>query len=322
MWQFKPILKQTIWGGDRIASFKGIVTDLGNVGESWEVSGVEGSESVVADGPDKGLTLPELIAKYGASLMGNRNFDRYGTRFPLLIKFIDAREDLSVQVHPDDEMAQKYGEHNGKTEMWYVVDADKGAKLANGFRKPVNPDDYDSLVVSGEIENVLNFVAISPGETYFIPAGRVHAIGKGAFVAEIQQTSDATYRLYDYHRKDKNGNERELHTALAKEAVNFNDTEGASVKYKEIPNIPVNLVRCPMFTTNVLEADGLLIRDYSEIDSFIVIILIKGEMDIREKDEIRHVRQGETVMIPASAKGVEIMPRSEILLLETYLEPV
>lgn len=319
MWIFKPILKQTIWGGDKIAPYKEIDSDLENVGESWELSGVKGSESVVSEGPDAGLTLPELIGRYGATLMGSRNYDRFGNRFPLLIKFIDAREDLSVQVHPDDTMAQKYGEPNGKTEMWYVLDAAPGAKLANGFRNPVNPQDYEALVESGEIENVLNFVEIKEGDTYFIPAGRVHAIGKGAFVAEIQQTSDATYRLYDYHRKDKNGNERELHTALAKEAVNFNDTDGNPVAYASKENVPVNLVRCPFFTTNVLEADHELVRDYSENDSFVALIITGGAATLSSGDDTLHVHHGQTVLIPASAKSVTITPTPSVSLLETYI---
>lgn len=319
MWIFKPILKQTIWGGDKIAPYKEIDSDLENVGESWELSGVKGSESVVSEGPDAGLTLPELIDRYGAALLGSRNYDRFGNRFPLLIKFIDAREDLSVQVHPDDTMAQKYGEPNGKTEMWYVLDAAPGAKLANGFRNPVNPQDYEALVESGEIENVLNFVEIKEGDTYFIPAGRVHAIGKGAFVPEIQQTSDATYRLYDYHRKDKNGNERELHTALAKEAANFNDTDGNPVAYTAKENVPVNLVRCPFFTTNVLEADHELVRDYSENDSFVALIITGGAATLSSGDDTLHVHHGQTVLIPASAKSVTIAPSPTVSLLETYI---
>lgn len=322
MWIFKPILKQTIWGGDKIAPFKEIDSDLDNVGESWELSGVAGSESVVADGPDASLTLPELIDRYGADLMGHINYNKFGNRFPLLIKFIDAREDLSVQVHPDDDMARKYGEPNGKTEMWFVLGAETGARLANGFTHPVNADDYESLVTSGEIENVLNFVKIKPGDTYFIPAGRVHAIGAGAFVAEIQQTSDATYRLYDYHRKDKNGNERELHTALAKEAVNFSDTDGYPVKYTPLENIPVNLVRSPFFTTNILNASHEMMRDYSENDSFVALIVTAGSAEITDQERTMHVHQGQTLLIPASAKGILIKPTPEITILETYIQPV
>jgi len=319
MWIFKPILKQTIWGGDRIAPFKEIDSNLENVGESWELSNVAGSESVVSAGPDAGTTLPQLIDRYGASLMGHRNYDKFGNRFPLLIKFIDARDDLSVQVHPDDEMAQRHGMPNGKTEMWFVLDCTPGAKLANGFRQPVNPADYESLVESGEIENVLNFVEIKKGETYFIPAGRVHAIGKGAFVAEIQQTSDATYRLYDYHRKDKNGNERELHTALAKDAVNFNDTDGNPVSYQPRADVPVNLVRSPYFTTNLLTVDHEIMRDYRENDSFIVLIVTEGAAEICGEQAPLQVHQGETVLIPASSKGITIIPQGTVTLLETYV---
>lgn len=319
MWIFKPILKQTIWGGERIAPYKSIDTDLDKVGESWELSGVEGDESIVAEGADKGLSLPALIDKYGADLMGRHNFQRFGNRFPLLIKFIDAREDLSVQVHPDDAMAQRYGQHNGKTEMWYVLDAKPGAKLANGFRTPVNPDDYEELVESGKIEQELNFVEITPGETYFIPAGRVHAIGAGAFVAEIQQTSDATYRLYDYHRKDANGNERELHTALAKEALNFNDTDGNPIVSETKENIPVNLVRSPYFTTNLLNLNDNITRDYSENDSFTVLIITDGAAELECGNEKLSVHKGQTVLVPASAARVSIRPEGSISLLETYI---
>ena len=327
MWKFKPILKSTIWGGDRIAPFKGIHTDLDLVGESWELSGVEGDVSVVADGPEQGLTLTDLLSKYGAAILGERNYKKFGTRFPLLIKFIDARQDLSVQVHPDDEMAQRKGQANGKTEMWYVVDAAPGAKLANGFREAVDPADYERLVETGDIEKVLNFCDIKPGDVYFIPAGRVHAIGAGAFVAEIQQTSDATYRIYDYHRKDTDGNERQLHTALAKEAINFNDTEGTAVKYVPRNDIPVNVAKCPFFTTNLMTVDQEVMRDYNELDSFVVIIVTEGDGTLlcgtdavsAVPTEMK-VKQGDTVLISASANGLSIVPGDKGLkLIETYV---
>lgn len=327
MWKFEPILKTTIWGGDRIAPFKGIASDQECVGESWELSGVEGNESVVADGPEAGMKLPELLDKFGAAILGERNYKKFGNRFPLLIKFIDARQDLSVQVHPDDEMANMLGQANGKTEMWYVIDAESGARLANGFKEAVNPDDYAQLVESGEIENVLNFCNIRPGDVYFIPAGRVHAIGAGAFVAEIQQTSDATYRIYDYHRKDADGNERQLHTALAKEAINFNDTEGEAVKYQEFPNIPVNVARCPYFTTNLMDLDSEVMRDYAELDSFVALIVTGGSGvlhcgadAVSNVPTVMKVRKGDTVLVSASAQGLEITPDAEGLkLIETYV---
>lgn len=327
MWKFEPILKITIWGGDRIAPFKGIASDQECVGESWELSGVEGNESVVADGPEAGMKLPDLLDKFGAAILGERNYKKFGNRFPLLIKFIDARQDLSVQVHPDDEMAHRLGQANGKTEMWYVIDAESGARLANGFKEAVNPDDYAQLVESGEIENVLNFCNIRPGDVYFIPAGRVHTIGAGAFVAEIQQTSDATYRIYDYHRKDADGNERQLHTALAKEAINFNDTEGEAVKYQEFPNIPVNVARCPYFTTNLMDLDSEVMRDYAELDSFVALIVTGGSGvlhcgadAVSNVPTVMKVRKGDTVLVSASAQGLEITPDSGGLkLIETYV---
>lgn len=321
MWTFNPILKPVIWGGQKIAPFKGITSDSDNIGESWEISGVPGSESIVADGPDKGLTLSQLIMRHGSRLLGERNYKKYGNSFPLLIKFIDARDDLSVQVHPSDELAQKRGSQFGKTEMWYVLGAEKGARLANGFNREVNPDEYRHLVDSGEIMDVLNFNSIRPGDTFFIPAGRVHAIGKGAFVAEIQETSDITYRLYDYKRKDKDGKERQLHTEEAFEAINFTDTEGKAVEYQQHADIPVNLVTSPFFTTNLWKIDHEVIRDYSEWDTFVAIICTAGAARIstRDDDEII-LKAGNTVLIPASCKQLTISPEGVFEALETFIK--
>ncbi len=320
MWTFNPILKSVIWGGEKIAPYKGITTSQQNIGESWEISGVKGSESVVADGEDKGMTLPALLEKYGASLLGGRNYTKYGNDFPLLIKFIDASQDLSVQVHPTDELAQERGSRFGKTEMWYVVGAEHGAKLANGFNRKVDPSEYEGLVESGEIMDVLNFNKIKPGEAFFIPAGRVHAIGKGAFVAEIQETSDITYRLYDYKRKDKDGNERQLHTKEAFAAINFNDTEGKAVDYVPRRDIPVNLVTSPFFTTNLWQIDHEVIRDYSEWDTFVVIICTKGSATLITDKESKKVNAGTSVLIPASCKKLNIIPDGLFEALETYIK--
>lgn len=320
MWTFNPILKSVIWGGDKIAPYKGIKTEQSNIGESWEISGVEGSESVVADGPDAGLTITQLIKRYGGKLLGERNYLKYGDSFPLLIKFIDAHDDLSVQVHPSDELAQRRGSKFGKTEMWYVLGAEKEARLANGFRTPVNPEEYAHLVESGEIMDVLNFNPVAPGDTFFIPAGRVHAIGKGVFVAEIQETSDITYRLYDYKRKDKDGNERRLHTEEAFEAINFNDTEGKAIDCNPIENIPVNLVTSPFFTTNLLKMDHEMMRDYSEWDTFVVIICTRGEASISTGESSVTLREGHTVLIGASCKKLTLTPHGAFEALETYIK--
>lgn len=320
MWTFNPILKSVIWGGEKIAPFKGITSDRTDIGESWEISGVADSESVVADGPDKGLTLTQLIDKYKSSLLGERNYKKYGDTFPLLIKFIDARQDLSVQVHPTDELAQARGSKFGKTEMWYVLGAEKGAVLANGFNRPVDPAEYEGLVETGKIMDVLNFNPIKPGDTFFIPAGRVHAIGKGAFVAEIQETSDITYRLYDYKRKDKDGHERQLHTKEAFDAINFNDTDGHAVEYTVHPDIPVNLVTSPFFTTNLWKIDHEVMRDYSEWDTFVAIICIKGSATLTTDMETRKVSAGTTVLIPASCKKLIIDPEGVFEALETFIK--
>ncbi len=317
MWIFNPILKSTIWGGHDIEPFKKLPSSDQKIGESWEISGVTGSESVVADGPDKGLTLSQLIAKYGENLLGETNMLRFNGKFPLLIKFIDAREDLSVQVHPDDEKAQLQGYPNGKTEMWYVIDAKPGAKLANGFNRPVAQEEYEDLIESGKITDVLNFIDIQKGDTFFIPAGRVHAIGKGAFVAEIQQTSDTTYRIFDYNRTDSEGNKRELHTELAKECIDFEDTEGAPGDYVVHENIPVNLASCRYFFTNLLPLQEEIMREYNEMDTFIVLIVIDGKATLKVGEETRDVEQGMSILIPASANGVTITPHESCTLLET-----
>ena len=225
MYKFQPILKSTIWGGEKIVPYKHIASDQKQVGESWELSGVKGNESVVAGGPEAGTTLPGLIARHGAALLGKANAARFGQEFPLLIKFIDARQDLSIQVHPNDALAWERHKSKGKTEMWYVVDADKGARLRSGFAKQVTPAQYEASVADNTITDLLAEYEIHPGDLFFLPAGRVHSIGAGAFIAEIQQTSDITYRIYDFNRKDADGNTRELHTELAKGAIDWKPSE-------------------------------------------------------------------------------------------------
>lgn len=320
MWTFNPILKTLIWGGDKIAPFKEIETDLTQIGESWEISGVKGSESIVASGPDEGLSLSELLQKYGANLLGKKNYQKYGDHFPLLIKFIDARRDLSVQVHPDDELASARGSRFGKTEMWYVLGTEKDAVLANGFNREVDPKEYRELVESGKIMEVLNFNPITPGDTFYIPAGRVHAIGKGTFVVEIQETSDITYRLYDYKRRDANGNERELHTDEAFEAINFSDTDGKAVEYSVRHDLPVNLVTSPFFTTNLWKIDHEVMRDYSEWDTFVIVIATKGAARLTTDLDELYLKAGNTVLIPASCKKLIINPEGEFEGLESYIK--
>ncbi len=319
--KFEPILKQTLWGGDRIIPFKHLNDTLPNVGESWEVSAVEGSESIVANGPDKGFTLPEMVRKYKEELMGEANYARFGNKFPLLIKFIDAKLDLSIQVHPDDTLAKKRHNCFGKNEMWYVVDADKGAKLISGFSEQITPKEYKERVHNGTFAEVLQTCEIKPGDVFYVPAGRVHGIGAGAFVAEIQQTSDITYRIFDYNRKDKDGKMRELHTSQAIDAINFADVqEDFRTNYDAVQNEPVEIVASPYFTTSVYDMTEEITCDYSELDSFVILICVEGECRIidDEKNELT-VRAGETVLLPAATQELTIIPKEKVKLLETYV---
>lgn len=320
--KFEPILKQTLWGGDKIIPSKHLNETLPNVGESWEVSAVEGSESVVANGADKGYTLPEMVRKYKEELVGEANYARFGNKFPLLIKFIDAKLDLSIQVHPGDELAKKRHNSFGKNEMWYVIAADKGAKLISGFAEEITPKEYKDRVHNGTFAEVLQTCAIEPGDVFYVPAGRVHGIGAGAFVAEIQQTSDITYRIFDYNRKDKDGKSRELHTSQAMDAINFSDVQDDfRTEYERVQNEPVEMVASPYFTTSVYDMTEEITCDYSELDSFVIFICVEGSCRLTDdnQNEIT-LRAGETVLLPAAVQEVTIVPEGQrVKLLETYV---
>ena len=319
--KFEPILKQTLWGGEKIIPFKHLNETLSNVGESWEVSAVEGSESVVANGPEKGMTLPEMVRRYKEELVGEANYARFGEKFPLLIKFIDAKLDLSIQVHPDDALAKKRHNSFGKNEMWYVISADPGAKLISGFSQEITPKEYKERVHDGTFAEVLQSCAIQPGDVFYVPAGRVHGIGAGAFVAEIQQTSDITYRIYDYNRKDKNGKTRELHTAQAVDAINFADVQDDfRTAYDRVQNEPVEVVACPYFTTSVYDMTEEITCDYSELDSFVIFICVEGSCRLTDNENnVISLQAGETVLLPATTQNITIVPDQHVKLLETYV---
>jgi len=317
--KFEAILKSIIWGGDEICKFKGITPEQKGIGESWEVSGVDGNISVVANGELKGKQLDELINEYKGQLVGERVYDSFGTTFPLLIKFIDARDDLSIQVHPDDELAKKRHNSFGKTEMWYVVNADKGAGLYSGFAKQMTPDTYIQSIEENTFMDYLKRYDVKKGDVFFLPAGRVHAIGAGTFVAEIQQTSNITYRIYDYNRLGVDGKPRELHTEEAKDAIDYTMSDDYRTHYTQKENQPVELVKCKYFTTDLLELTKGISRDYSTIDSFIIYICMGGACTIKDnKGNELNVRQGESILIPADTENVTIEPDGNVLLLETH----
>lgn len=274
------------------------------------------------NGIDKGQTLPEIVARYGAEFLGKKNFEKFGNDFPLLIKFIDARQDLSIQVHPDDELsAQRHGKM-GKNEMWYVVDADRGSQLIAGFTQKIETSEYAQKVADGSIENDLNKVCVSEGDCFYIPAGRVHGIGAGMVIAEIQQTSDVTYRIYDYLRRDRDGNLRELHTELALDAIDFEDiTTDPKVNYTEKRDDIVSLVQCPFFTTNELKLTQSFKRDYTGIDSFRVYMCLSGQCCfLNPNGQSIFLHQGESLVVPAAIKEVTILPDENVKLLESYVE--
>lgn len=302
--KFNPIFKPTLWGS-----------------ETWLVSAVKGSESVVINGECRGMTLPEVVEQYGEELLGKHNVERFGTDFPLLIKFIYANQDLSIQVHPDDELAQQRHGKMGKNEMWYVVDADRGSQLIAGFRHRIDMSDYAQKVADGSIEHDLNKVNVMPGDCFYIPAGRVHGIGAGMVIAEIQQTSDVTYRLYDYLRRDRQGNLRELHTEQALDAINFSDvTDDPRVRYHEQRNNVTPLVESPYFTTSELRVDRLYQRDYKDSDSFHVYMCIDGDVCFLSPDgQGIFLHSGESLVVPASIKSVTIIPDGSAKLLESYV---
>lgn len=318
--KFNPILKQTLWGGERIIPFKQLSETADNVGESWEISGVRDNESVVANGEYRGMTLTDLVKTFKEELVGESNYVRFGNTFPLLVKFIDAHEDLSIQVHPSDSLAKKRHNSMGKTEMWYVVDAEKGAKLYSGFSQPITPKEYKERIYKSTITEVLQEYDIHKGDVFFLPAGRIHSIGAGAFIAEIQQTSDVTYRIFDFNRKDAEGKTRELHTELAKDAIDYEVLDDYRTYYEPVKDEPVELVACPYFTTSLYDLTEDITCDYSELDSFVILICMEGVCKIidNEGNEIG-MHAGETVLLPAAIQEISIIPEGAVKMLETYV---
>ena len=318
MLKFEPLLKSTIWGGEKIISFKQIRSSQTQVGESWELSGVPGCETVVSEGEHQGKPLNQLVSEERERLLGADNYRRFGNEFPLLIKFIDAKRDLSIQVHPNEETAHKLGKEHGKTEMWYVLESDKGAHLYNGLKKQITPEEYKHMVEDDTICDALARYEVSEGDVFFIPAGRIHSIGKGCFVAEIQQTSDVTYRIYDFKRKDKDGHYRELHTKEAALSIDYQVMPDYRTHYVTKKNEGVQVVSCPYFTTAVYDLDEPMTLDYSELDSFVVLIGVKGAATlVDDEGNATSLRAGETVLVPATTK--EIRVEGKIKMLETYV---
>ncbi len=315
--KFGPILKDKIWGGQKLNAILNKESELPNIGESWEISDVEGDTSIVANGRLKGQTLKQLLESYKADLIGDKNYNIFGNKFPLLIKFIDAKEDLSIQLHPNDELAKERHNSFGKTEMWYVMQADEASNLIVGFNKKINRETYLEHLEDKSLTKILNFDTVKEGDTYFIEVGRVHAIGAGVMLAEIQQTSDITYRVYDWDRVDDQGNERELHNDLAIDAFNFEMEDDFRVSYLKEENQSNKMVSCPYFTTNYLAVTDMIQKTNLQ-DSFIIYICVDGEVTITTSNGVETITKGETILIPAVIKDFSL-ESNNAKLLEVYV---
>ena len=319
--KFLPLYKNVIWGGNKLKGYGFNYNPLPNCGELWALSSVEGRESVIANGFLAENTLNEVIEIYMGDLVGDKVYNRFGTQFPLLFKVIDAAKDLSIQVHPDDELAQRRGMPCGKTEMWYVMEADPGAHLISGFCHDTDPEEYRAALEAGHLEDLLHSEEPQAGDVYFIPAGRVHALGKGLMVAEIQQTSDCTYRIYDYNRRDADGNLRQLHTEEAMDAIDFSGIlNHASTRYQTQQNGTTTLAACPYFITNLLSIDQPIRKNLEDFDTFVVYMCIDGIAAVKSMDTIVPLHAGECVLVPAMAERVELFSEGPAKLLEVYID--
>ena len=315
--KFEPILKEKIWGGQKLHTLLKKESALPNIGESWEISDVDHDISIVNNGALKGKTLKELLETYKADLIGNKNYEAFGNTFPLLIKFIDAKEDLSIQLHPNDALASKRHNSFGKTEMWYVLQAEDDARLIVGFNQEMTSEKYVKHLEAKTLPEILNFDKVKEGDSYFVEVGQIHAIGAGVMLAEIQQTSDVTYRIYDWDRVDSNGNHRELHNDLAIDAINFKSQEDFKVSYSKAENEANEMVDCPYFTCNYIDLTETINKE-NKVDSFIIYMCVSGEVEIVTAHDTVKIKKGETVLLPAAIKTYQISSKKGRLL-EVYV---
>ena len=312
--KFNPILKERLWGGTKLKDVLGkpITSDI--TGESWELSTVKGDISIVANGKLSGTSLQELIDDQAEALLGKSVVQRFGTDFPILIKFIDAKQDLSIQLHPDDTLAKERHDSFGKTEMWYIMDADPKAELIVGFNKNVSKEEYAKSIDEDSLLDLLNYEKVKEGDTFFINTGKIHAIGAGVMLAEIQQTSDVTYRVFDFNRKDKEGNLRELHTELALDAIDYDKKDDFKVSYSNDSNAQNTMVDCPYFKTNFIQVTKDFELDTTQRDSFTIFMCVGGEAVIKTEEGEVTLKKGETTLLPAITNKIELQSQGAKLL--------
>jgi len=318
--KFHPIFKDKIWGGEKIRTIlKKDFAPLPNCGESWEISGYQNNESIVKNGHLEGQSLNEIVDIYKGSLLGHRVFKKFKTEFPLLIKFIDSNEDLSIQVHPDDELAMRRHNSFGKTEMWYIIHADENAELISGFNQQMDKETYLRNFNNGTLTTILNTEKVFKDDVFFIPAGRIHTLGKGLLLTEIQQSSDLTYRIYDFDRKDQHGNKRELHLEDALDAIDYNYYRDYKTQYTDRNNTPFEIVRSKYFTTNKILLSTRLDRDIEALDSFVIYICLEGNGYFDHGTSRIQLTIGDVVLIPAALKRYTLVPDQDLKLLETFI---
>jgi len=319
--KFKPVFKEKIWGGQKIRTTLGMdFSPLPNCGEVWVLSGVPGSETEVINGFLKGNLLNDLLEVYMDDLIGEELFYKYAREFPVLVKFIDSNDYLSIQVHPDDALAAKRNIGSGKTEMWYILDAEPGSELISGFNRQVNKDIYLEHVNNKKLKEILNVEKVKKGDVFYIPSGRIHAIGPGILMAEIQQSSDTTYRIYDWDRVDDKGVSRELHTDLAIDAIDFKPVNNFRTEYRKIKNQIQNLADTPFFTTNILDFDQIVKKDYALFDSFVIYVCVEGSTMIHYEDQQESLQKGETILIPAVMDRLVMEPLQHCMVLEIFIK--
>jgi len=318
--KFNPIFKERIWGGTKLQTMLQKNINGEAIGESWEISDVKGEPSVVSKGELHGKTLQELSETFQVELLGEKVYDAFGTKFPLLIKYIDAKSDLSIQVHPNDALAKKRHNSFGKTEMWYVMQADEGAELMVGFNQEITKEEYQTHLENNTLTEILNFEKVQKGDVYFLPTGRIHAIGGGIVLAEIQQTSDITYRIFDWNSVDAEGNSRELHTALALDAIDYTLHKNYKTEYTSEANKTATIVDCPYFTTNLIPFEGEVVLNHHHKDSFVIYMCVKGNVSFQTKNHQEILSFGETLLLPASIKNAVVTTNEASELLEVYIK--
>jgi len=319
--KFKPVFKEKVWGGQKIKSELGLdFAPLDNCGEAWMLSGIDETPSVVTNGFLADNELNELVEVYMGDLVGDKVYEKFGNVFPLLIKFLDSREWLSVQVHPDDALAKKKYQSYGKTEMWYVLQADENAELISGFNGEINEQKYLKAMENNSLKSILKFDKVADGDVFFIPAGRVHALGPGNLLLEIQQTSDITFRIYDWDRKDDKGKTRELHTEEALKAINYSFEKKSKTQYETIENASSPIIKCDHFNTSILSLTETIERDFLKLDSFVIYICTEGSAEIIYHDGNETISKGEVILIPAGIKEISLSPKGSSKLIEVYID--